>query len=389
MYLRTSKHRNRVLQVFLFAVLSSWFIGCSSAPKQDAPAVDMQPVDPALDKKFNEGLKALEEERYRQAVQIFDSILVQNPASEFDLIALYNSAAAYEGLSRCKTAGRRYRQVARTSAGRYPRVEAMALFRLSYAYECLGYPQKVIASLLDVQRRKEYLSEEVVYAEVPARLAASYAQLGQLEVAKKYFDQAEAGIQRLRRIHSQRPDLVDLLARTYFFMGRVQARQETDVKPQGFFQSLRFQQAHLIKAVELESDPWSRKASETLLEAYRDLWEYLEQGRARRANASYQERRQYVLDWVEGGQQALAELKTLRFPRAQEGQEAKRMFSQLEEEERRMQEFLAEFAVSHPLTPEAESREGIKREGKVKTRLSPLEKEAIRRQKLPEKKVNP
>lgn len=354
----------------LVSLIMSTFIftNCASTPEPtQAPPSEglLLNVDPKIEKSFTEGLTALENENYQRAADIFDSILVQNPASQFDLITLFNSAAAYEGMNRCAVAGKKYRQAARIAGNRFPRIEAQALYRLSYAYECLGYPEKMIASLLDVKRRGSVLAVETAKAEVPARLAAAYAQMGQMEAAKKYFDEAEKGIQVLRRTYSQRPDLEALLARTYYFMGKIQDRKGPRTEASAFFQGLRFQQTHLVKAVEMNEKLWSRKAADTLLEAYRDMWGYMKLARQQAAKSSYQDERKVVLSWIENGSQALAELKTLRFPGPSESPEAKRLFSQLQEEERRMQEFLSEFAPSHPLTPEAEKRQGLKREGKV------------------------
>src|SRR5690606_25642181 len=211
-----------------------------------------------------------------------------------------------EGLGDCRTSGRRYRQAAQASAKRYPLVEAQSVFRLSYAYECLGFTEKVIASLMDAKRRKSFLSDEIVLAEIPARLASAYAHLGQIDMAKKYFAEAEEGIKILRRENSERNDLKDLLARTYYFMGRVQPRQDDNVEPAAFFQSLRFQQTHLIRAVEMGSSKWSRKAADTIVDAYKKMWKLMEQGRTKRAKASYQEKRSYVLAWLENALQAIA-----------------------------------------------------------------------------------
>lgn len=368
---------NRSFKPLIFSGGFLFLLGCSSlSPSSEEPDASLPKVDSKLERTFEQGLNELGAENYARAAKIFDSILVQNPASEFDLITLFNSAAAYEGLGNCTTAGKRYRQLAQTAAKNFPRIEAQALYRLSYAYECLGYPEKVVASLVDVKKRASFLPDETAKAEVPARLAAAYAQMGQIDVAKKYFDEAEAGIKQLRRTQSQRPDLPALLARTYFFMGRVQDRQGTRTTSDQFFQGLRFQQAYLIKAIEINQMPWSRKAADKILEAYRDMWTYMDEARKQAAKNSYQEERAVVLGWVESGLQALLELKTLRFPGGPESAESKRLFSQLDEEQRRMQEFLAEFATSHPLTPEAEKRQGLKREGRVKpTQAFPAEKQ--------------
>ncbi|MCB0411550.1 MAG: hypothetical protein KDD22_03440, partial [Bdellovibrionales bacterium] len=316
-------------------------------------------------------------ERYESAAKIFDELLVQKPASEFDLIIMYNSAAAYEGMKDCKTAGRRYRQVGAAAAKNFPRIEAQALYRLSYAFECMSRPDKVIATLNDVERRKQYLAPEVAQAEVPARLSSAYAQLGEIDTAQKYFKKAEMGIQQLQRQFRQRTDLDQLLARTYFFMGRVQDRNALP-SAESYLKGLRFQQMHLIKAVEMDVQPWADKSAKSILQAYEDLWGYIAESEKQKSGESYQKLRAHVLEWAEGGLQALSELNSLRFPGAQESSTSRRMFSNLSNQESRFQKIVSKYAVSTPLTQEAESRQGIQRKGRVKSNSpSILETQAL------------
>lgn len=68
---------------------------CASDPKP------MRPVNAAADAaqaQMQTGMKALEHEDYPGAAGIFDRMLVQRPATEFDLIILYNDGVAHEGM---------------------------------------------------------------------------------------------------------------------------------------------------------------------------------------------------------------------------------------------------------------------------------------------------
>ena len=61
--------------------------------------------------------------------------------------------------------------------GRFERIEAQALYRLSHAYECLGLNRKLIASLQDAAARvldhfpaRRTLEIDVIWLDMPARL---------------------------------------------------------------------------------------------------------------------------------------------------------------------------------------------------------------------------
>ena len=101
---------SRLLAAGLACVLS----GCASSGKSQVKHT----VDPERQADFDRGLKALDSEQYGQAAEIFDRLLVQKPATEFDLVTLYNSAAAYQGLGECNKAADRYRQVKRIAVRR-------------------------------------------------------------------------------------------------------------------------------------------------------------------------------------------------------------------------------------------------------------------------------
>ncbi len=308
---------------------------------------------------FEQGMKALETDDYAQAARIFDDILVSNPGSELELVTIYNSGAAYEGLGDCPKAIDRYRQAVRASAKKFQRIEAQALFRLSLMYECVGQDKKAIAALLDSRRRGEHLGDEVVQAEIPARLAAAYSRLGNRDKALEYFAQAGVGLKAIvsRGTGANRLK-VDILARTLFFMGKLSPSQRrAETSPDSFLQSISMQQPHLLQAAELNHPLFSGKAADDLELAYENLWKF-------NINNLSQRREFYMR-----GLQVAEELRKLKMPESNALVE--RIFAHVDRSQARLRAELARMGETTRLTPEAEKREGLKREGRLVTPVKP------------------
>lgn len=306
-----------------------------------------EPDTPAFDK----GLKALEKEDYNEAARIFDTLLISKPASEKDLVITYNSGAAHEGLGHCGKAAERYREVVRSSAGKYVQIEGLALFRMSLMYECMGQDTKAVTALLDAKKRGKELSFETRNAEIPARLAAAYARIGNKQKAMEYFAQASEGLKRIvgqTANHKQK----ELIARTLFLMGQLNSAQRSaQIAPASYMQSVAMQQPYLMQAVEMEHKIWSKRAGEDLLLAYDNIWKFkIEDGQQRR-------------EFYTRGLQAVQELKKIRLPNA--GSAVNDIYAQVDKHEALMHTELSKVAEINKLTPSAEAREGLKRQGRV------------------------
>lgn len=212
---------NHIKWLSLVALVIAALSLVSCASKQAKDSTDEgesfeSPVPPADQQAFERGMSHLEREEYELALEEFDRIIESNPSSEFHLVTLFNRGAALEGMGKCSESTKAYRQTLRLANKRYRRIEAQALFRLAYTYECLGDIPKQIASLRDAMRRRKFLSQEISAAELPARLAAAYARTGNLKTAEKYFAEAQKG---LMLVHTEAGDPLqrkELLARTLF-----------------------------------------------------------------------------------------------------------------------------------------------------------------------------
>lgn len=312
---------------------------------------------------FEKGLRALERENYVEASRIFDALLVAKPATEFDLVTLYNSGAAYEGQANCPKAADRYRSVVRAAGNRFPRIEAQSLFRLSLMYECLGQDAKAIAALIDARKRGKSLPFETLSAEIPARLAAAYSRIGNRAKAIEYFGIASQGLKKIVA-REQGSKQSETLGRTLYMMGQLTASQRAaSVSSDSFVQSVLMQQSYLLQAVELNHPVWSKRSAEDLVVAYDNFWKFkFEDDEKKRAF--------YIR-----GIQAAQELKKIRLPGATGL--VQDVFAHIEKTESRLQAELAKLGVTNPQTAEAQKREALKRSGRL---INPEKPKATRKQ---------
>lgn len=365
---------SKLLQIlFTLTLLLSLSVstGCSlfglkKEPKRSG-SKKPETIDPDLMAEFNLGIKALDDEKYPAAEAIFKTILLENPTNRFQLVVEFNLAASYEGQKRCKEAGRGYRKVARSSLGKFPRIEAQALYRLSFAYTCVGSDEKAVVSLLDALRRKKHLQEEIAVAEIPARLASAYARMGHNEKAELYYSDARRGIQYLRARFKNRRSLNDILAKTLFLMGRI-APIESRVRSDSmeYLTGLEYLQSYLLQAVEMNSQEWSPKAADQILRAYDLVFKVVKDPVTKPSRLAEQKklRQNYKI-----ATEALANLKLLKkniLPNISSNETLVRLRNDVETKEIQFQDFLALNTNENPLTETAEKKEGLKRNLKLR-----------------------
>lgn len=328
-------------------LMTIFLSNCATKQKATDENAESSDTPPA----FEAGLRALEQERYAEAAEIFDGLLVAKPATEVDLVTSFNSGAAHEGLGDCKKASERYREVTRSSAGKFLRIEAQAFFRLSVMYECLGQEPKAISALLDARKRGKELPYSTLQAEIPARLARSYARMNNRAKALEYFSQASAGLKKLVSQEDGRKQK-EILSQTLFFMGQLNETQRRgEGNPVVYLQGLSMQQPYLLQAVELAQAPWAKRAATDLETAYDNMWRY--------SFADAEQRRDFYVRVI----QVSRELKKIRLPKADPNLDA--IFARVDKTESRAQVELSRAAETNRLTPDAEKREGLRRAGRL------------------------
>lgn len=340
-------------------ILTFAMAACAGSPKVEQTEF----VDESAEADYGRGLKSLEKEDFALAAEIFDRLLVAKPATEHDLAITYNSGQAYEGMGNCAKAADRYREAVRGSAGKYQVIEAQALFRLSLAYECLGQDTKAVTALLDAKKREKHLALETGRAELPARLAAAYSRLGNRAKALEYFNQASSGLKMILKNGISTREQKETMSRTLYYMGHLNPAQRTaDAEPMGFLQSLSMQQPYLLQSVEMNHPVWSRKAAEDLHTGYDNILRLKLEGSEKRN------------EFYTRALQVIAELRKIRLPDA--GKAENEIFAKVDRTERRIQNEMATVAETTRLTPDAEKREGLRREGRPVDPKRPAPKKA-------------
>lgn len=229
---------------------------------------------PGAPEEYKRALALLQDRRFEEALAILEEFIREEPASHYAQAAALNAGRALEGLGRWTEAGERYRSVAVACDRIAPKLQSMALYRLSFCHEALADDPATVAVLRDLLGRVTQLPDEIGRAELPARIAAAYARVGNFEEAIKYYANAESGIIQLKRRHGS--DVPQWLPRTLYFMGSMSVRRvtwddfETALRPLGRGQS------YLLQSAELGMSPWSDRAAQDLMTTYQGLWNTLQ-----------------------------------------------------------------------------------------------------------------
>ncbi len=224
---------------------------------------------------YRRGVRQLEQEDYKGAITAFEEGLQAEPTSPYTQVAVYNTGRALEGLGRWAEAEQKYRDVVRATA-RAPKLQALALYRLSFCYEARNDDTRTVAALMDARTRVHHLPEEIAIAEMPARLAAAYARVGNIDEAMKYYAQGEVGISRLRNQayggEGGGRAVPEWLPRTLYHMGRMSLRTIAWGDFEDTLRPIERTQLYLLQAAELEAGAYSREAARELIRVYAEIW---------------------------------------------------------------------------------------------------------------------
>jgi tetratricopeptide (TPR) repeat protein len=358
------------------------FLGIIENP-QDVPL-------PHAPEEYKQALRLIEEEKFADALAILSDYMIQEPTSPYLQSASFHSARALEGLGRWRDASERYRGVVVACEGLAPRLQAMALYRLSFCWEALADDQQTVAVLFDLEKRSAELPKEILSAELPARLAAAYARVGNFDRAIDYYQKAETGIKQLKRTkvlegNGSKAEVPSWLPRTLYFMGSMSLRHVSWSDFETAFRPLARSQTYLLEASELGMDPWSTRATKDLIGTYRDLWRTIEMAPVQTEGDPVVARREVQKkqwDRTVLIVETLAELKA-RFLPPMDGAQGPPTSEQTKELEGFVAEidkvttkFLNERPIGDGLTPDAKRRRAAPR-GRVITPDSSLEQRFI------------
>jgi hypothetical protein len=228
------------------------------------------------------------------------------------------------------------------------------------------------------------LDPHVENAEIPARLATEYAKAGNLEVARQYFSEAEVAMRHLMTLQTGKAPL--WLPRTLYYMGYVPVSTETQgVSSLNLLTLLETNQTHLLRSAELGETVWSKKAASNLTMIYKRLLEQLKESKPieNEGDVVLAQRQAQEDRWslAQAMLRSTHQLKLYRLPKdAGSSSSALAIDLFLEDLEGQLQGVLSEPPVTSQITPEAAQRQGIRRQGKVISEETILERALPKRQ---------
>ena len=355
-------------------LISSFFTSCTSKKKK--VEIEQTYVEELSDTKFMANLEMLiEKEKYSEALLESQRYQEKKAPSKYSQEVNYYKARAAEGLKNWDVALVGYREVIRNPITPDD-IKNKSLYRQSFVYEATNQDEKVVATLLDLKMRKGKVRDQIFLAEVPARLAAIYARIGNHRMADKYYAEAEAGIKELQA-KSASADSRKWLARTLFFMGNMSMREFSEQDFEASLKPLEKAQGYLLNAIVLKDEVWSKKASDELYKIYKDLILAISKVQVpENADEEIAQKEVQTKKW----QMATAAMESLKRLRMAWGaatniseEEQKSFLVFLDEREQELNKTLQETPISSRLTIEAEKRHGLKRSGKYANPENTLE----------------
>lgn len=340
--------------------------GCNSKNKNID--LDKEHLEDSKDYKFVSSIeKLIDNEEYSEALAESKRFHEIKTPSKYTQEVNYYSARASEGLKDLNTALTGYREIIRNSITP-ENVKNKSLYRQSFVYEALGQDEKVVATLLDLQKSGLTNQDQIFLAEVPARLAIIYARLGNHKLSESYYAEAEAGIKKLQAKQAAEVNR-KWLPKTLYFMGNLSAREIREKDFEASIRPLEKAQSFLLRVVTMNDEVWSKKASDELYKIYKDIILAISNVKLpENPDEEVAQKEAQAKKWSMATM-ALESLKNLKlaWDSAKDiPQEDKKNFMTfLDLQEKELGVILEETPVTSRLTPEAQKRQGLKRSGRI------------------------
>lgn len=350
----------RVSMKFVLLFLITTQLGCSLFGSKDVSGMPLDPKQKAAQE--GELLRAedeLSKFHFQVATDLFRQFKEKHLDSPYFYQAQLGEAKAQEGLGRWSEAASLYRETAEGTRESQASIAAEAMYKLSYCYEALGEETKVYSSLMDADRMKDKLSEEIAKAELPARLAASLYRMGRIKESTLKLQEAEQGLQQLK---TAKADTIspEWLARTYFQMGLLSTNQLSLENFEPSLDTLKIVQSFSLRSVEVQDSRWSALAAETLVSTYRDLTQLVDQvslNRSLEQGVALRQQRETREKMAAQILEALERLRSLRVTTESESEGVKKLFTSMEPIEKKLVAALNAQPLQNERTLESQKRQ--------------------------------
>lgn len=150
------------------------------------------------------------------------------------------------------------------------RVEAKALYNLSFVYEKLDQRQELLTSLIDLMKRREFFDVLTGQVEIPARLAAAYASQGKMKEALIFHREASRNFKdmvRNQKFRASKPEI----SKSLYYLGFA-TFDDNNESFSSLARKLEVGQKYFLASAEASKSTWSDKAVDRLKSLYDKAW---------------------------------------------------------------------------------------------------------------------
>jgi hypothetical protein len=192
--------------------------------------------------------------------------------------------------------------------------------------------------------------------------------MGRARDARTELARAEQGLKEVRALKSQNISK-EWLAQVYYQMGVLSTNQVAEENLQAYLDTLQMVQIFSYRSLEADGMPWSKMAQQELMSNYRDIWNTIQEISMNKAMEFGAAKREQTERQINFTGQMLALIQDIRQYRPADDSRMTTwqavFFSYLRELEKLGKDLLMARSTTTPLTPEAEKREGLRRDAKL------------------------
>lgn len=356
------------MRFFTVLFLALAFAACSLVPKS-GPSAEFLRRQKDLEAELKVSLSEMQNQNWPEAEKKLKAYIDSHPISTLSAQAKLNLGRSIEEQHRYPEALKIYREVAMEARRTAPDLAGMASLRMSACYEALGDEPHVMSALTDASSLASSLPVEMRELEIPARRAASWLRRKQYDEAKKELNRVDRALPGLFPPEDQSKRAEE--ARILYSISQLSLNS---LQPENFLSLLDTQerlQNYLWRAMELKVEPWSGLAEKKLSENYETFVAAAANYKDHSQRKQLETRRQWMAAIVKS-------LEALKAYSGGDSQNVSPNFTKLVVQiEKQASGDLWSLQDSNPLTPEAKSRDQLKRQGRVISKpFFPKEKKA-------------
>ncbi len=150
------------------------------------------------------------------------------------------------------------------------RVEAKALYNLSFVYERLDQRNELLTTLVDLMKRREFFDILTGQVEIPARLAAAYAAQGKMKEALIFHREATRNFEEMVRNQKFQAKKSEI-SKSLYYLGFATFDDNSE-SFDTLVRKLGIGQKYFLSSAEASKSTWSEKSEERIKAQYDKAW---------------------------------------------------------------------------------------------------------------------